>query len=227
MYRYCISDVHGCLRTLQALLKQLNLQEDDVVYFLGDYVDRGLDSKGVLELVSKLPQAICLKGNHEQMMQDALRSGGVSMYGRGYGLWENWLDNGGRQTLASFSSTKEAEGWLDWIDTLPLSIELEDYFLVHAGINSLDYLQSTDDDLLWDRSCKVNKETINRKVLICGHTVRDFTEIEGSRSNYKIGIDNGCVFYKPYSYEIGRLLALRLEDMEIFHQINIDQIERD
>lgn len=69
--RYAIPDVHGCNKTLKKLLKKINLQKEDKIIFLGDYIDRGPDSYGVLQTVSNLQcETILLKGNHEEMAID-------------------------------------------------------------------------------------------------------------------------------------------------------------
>lgn len=93
---YCVSDIHGCSKTLRALLRSISLTPTDTVYFLGDYVDRGPDSKGVLDIVMGMPNAICLKGNHEDMMLKALEPTA------GYDTKRLWMENGGEPTLKSF-----------------------------------------------------------------------------------------------------------------------------
>ena len=73
--RYVIPDVHGCNKTLKKLLKKLNLQKDDKLIFLGDYIDRGPDSYGVLQTVCNLPcETILLKGNHEDMALNCINN---------------------------------------------------------------------------------------------------------------------------------------------------------
>src|SRR5262245_22201687 len=92
-----IGDIHGCSRALDALLEAVKLTAEDRLIFLGDYVDRGPDSRGVVERVLALHASypvVALRGNHELMMLSA-RSNADSM--------QFWLAVGGRQALASYS----------------------------------------------------------------------------------------------------------------------------
>ena len=70
MHRFAISDIHGCAKTFEALLDRIALSTQGELYLLGDYLDRGPDSKGVLDLIFRLQRegyaVHCLRGNHEQ-----------------------------------------------------------------------------------------------------------------------------------------------------------------
>ena len=95
-----IGDIHGCLNALEALLDYVSPQEDDVVVTVGDYIDRGPDSKGVIDFLNKYResnQIITLKGNHEQMMEHARDSEQEYYF---------WLVNGGDATLDSFGTNR-------------------------------------------------------------------------------------------------------------------------
>lgn len=90
-----IGDIHGCSDALRSMLEAINPQSDDTIVTLGDYVDRGPDSRGVIDQLTELKQAchlIPLLGNHEEMMLEVL--GGKPPY--------NWLQYGGSQTLDSY-----------------------------------------------------------------------------------------------------------------------------
>ena len=98
MRKIAVSDIHGCLKTFKALVEeQVVLNPQDELYLLGDFIDRGPDSKGVLDYVMQLDEAgyqvHCLRGNHEDMMLQAVRDR------EDIGMW---LFNGGQQALDSF-----------------------------------------------------------------------------------------------------------------------------
>src|SRR5437016_2814525 len=102
MRTLAIGDIHGCLRALDTLLAEVRPQPDDVVITLGDYVDRGPDSKGVIDLLLELAKRcrlICLRGNHDFMMQEARKN---------FFTEREWLAMGGKPTLASYSGRAES-----------------------------------------------------------------------------------------------------------------------
>ena len=78
MKQYAIGDIHGCSKTFKELLDKIGLIEGDELYLLGDYIDRGPDSKGVIDTIFELREkgfkVICLRGNHESMLLDALKN---------------------------------------------------------------------------------------------------------------------------------------------------------
>src|SRR6266478_1473594 len=98
MRTLAIGDIHGCLQALDRILEMVRPQPDDVVVVLGDYADRGPDSRGVIDRLLELRghcRLVTLRGNHDQMMLDA-RSG--------YETQREWLLCGGSKTLASYAS---------------------------------------------------------------------------------------------------------------------------
>ena len=102
---FVISDIHGCCKTFKKLLLEtIIIKRSDKIYCVGDYVDRGKDSKGVIDLVIKLRREgyniHTLRGNHEQMMIDAAKD---------EHRLKHWLRNGGNQTLLSFGITSIKE----------------------------------------------------------------------------------------------------------------------
>jgi serine/threonine protein phosphatase 1 len=102
---FVIPDIHGCSLTLwQLLFHKLGLQKSDTLYLLGDYIDRGPDSKGVIDSILELQRdgydVQAIKGNHEQMLIDFVESGSDEML-------EYWLENGGTETLQSYGTEDE------------------------------------------------------------------------------------------------------------------------
>jgi serine/threonine protein phosphatase 1 len=189
---YVIGDVHGCLTELKELLAQTDryATRDDKYVFLGDYVDRGPDSKGVIDLLIERRDThpvphFFLKGNHEEMM----------VVGEHY-----WGLNGGWDTLASYGLEsydrdyrKKLPGdhW-EFLNDLGLYHEHGRVVCVHAGINPHSAIdQQHPHDMVWDRSFVGFKGAYHDdKFVVYGHTPVDQPVIRDNQ----LGIDTGCVF---------------------------------
>src|SRR4051812_32192519 len=140
MRTLAIGDVHGCLHQFTDLLAAMKPTKDDLVITLGDYVDRGPDSRGVLDRLIKMRdegmRLLCLRGNHEVMMLNAR--------GRDRGETANWLSVGGLQTLGSYGDTPSKPGTIldvpeehwDFLETGLLDYyETDRFIFVHAGVH--------------------------------------------------------------------------------------------
>ncbi|MEM7412484.1 MAG: metallophosphoesterase family protein [Myxococcota bacterium] len=221
---YAVGDIHGERDQLEALLAALPLLPEDRLVFLGDYVDRGPDSKGVVDLLLRLDQdydCTFLLGNHESMMLDFL-----GWQDDAYFAGDAFLANGGDRTLASygyFDMPVPEPGQFDlppehekFYRELKLFHREGDYLFVHAGLGHA-LLKETDlefalrraksEDLLWDRSTLEAPHSLGVSI-VYGHTPSpDF----GVRWNkpFSIGIDTGAVYG-------GVLTAIRLPDETIF-----------
>ena len=169
-----IGDIHGCLGPLDDLLAWVKPEPDDVLITLGDYVDRGPDSRGVLDrliALKKTRPVICLRGNHELMMLDAWR-GGTSEK-------KMWLGVGGVQTLGSYGPAPGRSGTFDDVPAEHwhfLQNELVDYherdlfIFVHAGVlNGFEMDEQPDVALFWDFLGEAMRHH-SKKTVICGHT---------------------------------------------------------
>jgi serine/threonine protein phosphatase 1 len=203
---YAIGDVHGCLdklATLHAMIAQ-DLKERPVplplLLHIGDYVDKGPDSAGVLERLtasgpSPIPGLACvnLMGNHERTMIDALAGERASV--------TDWLYTGGREALASWGADPEdPAGWAariparhqEFVRGLKKTHRLGGYLFVHAGIRpGIPLEQQSEDDLLRIRSDFLSSERAHGVVVVHGHTpVRHGAEVYANRIN----IDTGAVF---------------------------------
>ncbi len=199
---FAIGDVHGCPKELELLLvylhTSLGLNESDFVVFQGDYIDRGPDSRAVVELLisfqSEFPNVVFLKGNHEDMLLNYLGYPGH--------LGESYLGNGGREFLLSYRMalltppseivTLLPSAHLAFFENLS-SFAVHDRFLfVHAGVNPyLSLEEQSEEDLLWIREEFIDFTHQIPKTIIFGHTPfrRVFFDLP-----YKIGIDTGLVF---------------------------------
>jgi len=217
---FVIGDIHGCAATLRRLVDgRLRPGPADRIYLLGDLIDRGPDSKGVLDFIFELRvrglSVNSIRGNHEDMFLRAEDDH------EGLNLW---TANGGLTTLESF----QADGPGDiphiyraFLDSLPLYILLDDFVIVHAGLN-FERPSPFDDTtaMLWTRSPFVDRQRIGGRRLICGHTPVSRARLEASLDSSKIMLDNGCVF--GGLPESGSLAALELGSLQLYYQENID-----
>ena len=183
-----IGDIHGCRRQLQLLLEQVRPTVADTLVFLGDYVDRGADSAGVitdlLELRERFPDSVFLRGNHEQMLLDLLAGAEPTTF----------LLNGGARTIASY----EARGnWpppaehLEFLAQLPLVHETEDFIFAHAGLRpGRPVAEQCAEDLLWIRGEFLHSDFDWGKPVVFGHSPNPAPLLTPTR----IGLDTGCVY---------------------------------
>ena len=204
-----ISDIHSCLKTFQYLLEEsIFLTKEDKLYLLGDYIDRGPDSKGVIDHIISLTrngyQVYPIKGNHEQLLLDS--------YNERPFAEQTWLRNGGAITLESFHVSQAKKipfEYISFFSSLRNYIELENFILVHAGFN-FEINNPFDDreSMLWIREYKVEPSKINYKILVQGHTPTSLENIKKSitdrKNTYRIFLDNGCV-YGDTRYDMGNL----------------------
>jgi len=217
---FVIGDVHGCAATLRRLVEgQLCPSRTDRIILLGDLVDRGPDSRGVLDFIFALQSrgfsVASVRGNHEEMCLKAAEDPYLQV------LWDA---NGGLNTLESF----QADGlgdiphiYREFLGALPHYILLEEYVIVHAGMNFAVPEPFADTGaMLWTRSPVVDRQRIGGRRLICGHTPVSRNQLEHSLSSDKLMLDNGCVFSGMPG--LGSLAALELESMTVYYQENID-----
>lgn len=209
-----IGDIHGCAGSLIKLINKIGVKElsGRIIVFIGDYIDRGPDSMGVVDFLLKLSEkyhCIFLRGNHEQMLLDALQKNKEQL----------WFINGGRHTLNSYGVSQVAEIpsiHQEFYFKTKLYYDTSEYFFVHAGIcPSKKISQSiTDNDpeeFLWTRSHLDTECTIWEKTVVFGHT--PVTEVVMGKN--KIGLDTGCVYSDR---GLGKLTAIKLPENEIIQQ---------
>jgi serine/threonine protein phosphatase 1 len=178
---YAVGDVHGRSDLVDAMLDEIAADADGrraLVVWLGDYVDRGPDSRGVINrMIAGRPgmDFLCLKGNHEELMLDALR-GDEESYGK-------WLMNGGGATLASYgirgipqypAELRPAipDGHVAFLEQLEMSLDDGERIFVHAGIRPGVPLHAQDPgDLLWIRNAFLNSSVDHGRLVVHGHTI--------------------------------------------------------
>jgi len=223
MARYALTDIHGCVRTFKALvLEQLQLQQADELYILGDLVNKGPDSKGVLDFVLDLQaqqyQVHCLRGNHDQMLRKAARKGPAPL---------TLTDTEKKLVLESFGIEKFRDlpkKYKKFLKSLPYYLELPDYYLVHAGFNfgQSDIFEDKE-AMLNIRGYEVDWQKLDNKLLLHGHTPTALHSIKKiiAHKDRKLNLDAGCVYYRNAAY--GNLIAIDLDSRQLFIQPNIDR----
>lgn len=213
-----IGDVHGCAKTLKVLWDKLEPFNDYVHVFVGDYIDRGPDSKEVIDFLLKVKKerkSVFLRGNHELMLLRALETGST----------ENWMMNGGQSTLESYGERATLsdipDNHIDFFKRTRLFFESEEYFFVHAGIPpNLSIEESKNDEssheyYYWGREHINAFEPPWEKTVVFGHTPQPFP----IQQRNMIGIDTGCVYNRP---GLGKLTAVRLPEKKFIHQTSLD-----
>ena len=223
---YAIGDIHGRFDLLDALLVRIERDQRGRaempvrLIFLGDYVDRGPDSKGVVDRLvqgfSRPYTAVFLKGNHEDMLLSFLADPLAGV---------NWLRNGGEATLLSYgveAGVVQCAFWegqqglteaarqfqavlpaahLDFYKSLRTFYRMGDYFFTHAGVRPEAPLdQQSENDLLWIRKDFLNWRGDFGAVVVHGHTPSREPQDLGNR----IGLDT-------FAVRSGRLTAAGFE----------------
>jgi len=221
---YAIGDVHGCLDALKALEARIIADAADTpgekwIVMLGDYVDRGPHSAQVLDHLTARPPSgfsrICLRGNHEEAMLDALEDPRAI---------DTWLGFGSEATLASYGlSATQIEDLarpgraasrqqllhayvpdehIAFLRNLPVMLTVPGYILVHAGLRpGVATTAQLDRDLMWIRGEFLAANHDFGAVVIHGHTPAD----EPYLSARRVGIDTAC-------FASGTLTAVRVDD---------------
>lgn len=195
MRKFAIGDIHGCLDKLEDLLGKIAPEPDDTLIFLGDYIDRGENPKGVIDALISLSSScrcIFLRGNHEDMLIEYMT------FGRNRSMF---FSNGAEATIISYTGTKNASGDMlaksiprshrEFLTSLKWLHEDEGYIYVHAGIRAGIELPLQDAmDLIWIRREFYEAPTGIDKKIIFGHCPFREPYIKSD----KIGIDTGAVY---------------------------------
>ena len=195
---YVIGDIHGCLRPLQRLLEKIAPQPGDEVVFIGDYIDRGPQSREVVDHLLGLPhRCVFLLGNHEKMLLDYMDGADEGLY----------LANGGLETLQSYGGhpANIPPTHLQFFRDLRPMYDTANYLFVHAGIRPLVPMEKQNvGDLVWIRQEFFQFIGRFSKPIVFGHTPLRQVLMAPDR----IGIDTGCVYG-------GKLTCVRLPDREV------------
>ncbi len=203
MRRFVIGDVHGCSKALRTIIEKISPNHEDQLIFLGDLIDRGPDSRGVIDLMLKLSRStrvVCLRGNHEVMLLGVLLGGCDPTI---------WLQSGGAATVASYGGSLERipPAHLAFFRSMRAHYETETEAFIHAGYEADVPIEKTDDsNRYWNHLEEVPVPHISGKRVYVGHSPQAGGEIR----------DAGHVVYvDTYCYGGGWLTALDLDGDEI------------
>jgi len=213
---FALGDIHGCFDIFRILLEQkIQITVSDKIILLGDYIDRGTQSKEVINYIIDLQakgfDIIPLLGNHEAMLLDAYNNEGLN---------SKWIQNGGSTTLSSFdiNSLQDIESkYIDFFKRLSYYFAFEEYLFVHAGFNDSEINPFADKySMIW--LCKQTYENplLMNKIIIHGHrpiSVDVCKEIVYSNKNV-INLDTGCVYSNMTGY--GTLTAIELNTRSLY-----------
>ena len=226
---YAIGDVHGYLNLLKSIHEKIQTDLKDIgnkqyrIVYLGDYIDRGPDSAGcaqfLIDLLSEDENVICLKGNHEDKLENFLADPqdlADSFFGYGgiecamsYSVDNAILSNAHKNAVEVCTELKEKipSEHKRFYANLTKSVTFGDYFFSHAGVRpgvSLD--KQSDDDLMWIRAEFISNEALYDKVIVHGHTPAHPMEILPNRINvdtcaYDTGVLS-CLVLEGTSYKV-------------------------
>lgn len=203
---FAFGDIHGCCDLLCQLLDEIMPTTDDTLIFLGDMIDRGNDSKGVIDTIrhyESVCRVIGIMGNHEEMMVNALRYQDELKF---------WLKHGGVQTLQSFGQTPDLHGilavpseYFGWIKTLNSYYETDDFIFSHATpFPQVTMNAQGDNGLRWRFLENDDNWHCSGKVVVCGHS---------AQKDGKVLRRDGLICIDTYAYGGGKLTALHIESL--------------
>lgn len=217
--RFAIGDIHGCSRTFRKLIKELDLNPDDEVYILGDMINRGKDSSGVLNYIIKLRKQgykiFPLRGNHEQTLLNVVSNYPDRIH--------DYLRQFKSEDLLSLKGNIKKK-YLNLLESFPHHYELDNCIFVHAALNL------TDEDIFADKNFMITSryqlgktERLQGKTLIHGHVSMEFNIIKSNIATKQpiICIDNGCI-YGDQRNGYGKLVCLNIDTFEIITKKNCE-----
>ncbi|HKJ40929.1 MAG TPA: metallophosphoesterase family protein [Sunxiuqinia sp.] len=213
---FAIGDVHGCFDPLMELVEsKLQLKKSDHLVLLGDYIDRGMQSREVIDYIMEFKNqgfdVVTLRGNHEQMLVDALDD------------TENlplWIYNGGRKTLKSFDVEllqDLAPTYQIFFRNLPYFHAFGNYLFVHAGFDDAASDPFQDKyKLVWESQNHYEHPELAGKTIVHGHRPHPLEQLKKMKLEKQqvINLDTGCVYPEYLGY--GRLTAIELHSRELF-----------
>lgn len=215
--RWVIGDIHGCYKTFRKLLSIIQLEEDDQLFLLGDYINKGPSSLKVILEVAQMPQNVFpLLGNHDKLFLDYLLK----------------PDNSKREHLRQLNandlldSDQKTQSFIkEFLANLPYFYISEDIILVHAGFNfSIENVFEDDESMITIKEFQYDPDKVSGRRIVHGHFPVELNDIIDALTSKRsvIPLDNGCV-YRGDLKGIGNLIAMELNQGLILVQPNIDQ----
>ena len=231
---YVMSDLHGQYELYEKMLEKIQFSQDDLLYVLGDVLDRGDESLKILLDMMERPNVVFLAGNHEVMamqclpvlMQEMTKESIAALDEDAILKLMRWLRNGAQKTIDAFhkldSETRQAA--IEYIEEAELYEEIEmgekTYLLVHGGLRNFkpdkELWEYELDALVWERPDYEIPYFTDYRYVITGHTPtlairNNLNPGYIYRKNHHIAIDCGCC------YDSGRLGCIRLDDEKEFY----------
>lgn len=224
--RYVIPDIHGCLQTFKELLNKINFSKNDLLFLLGDYIDRGKNSSGVIDLILELQSTgyniHALRGNHENDILSLQHDYDKIMF-------RSYLKRITKSEDLIDENTEIIEKYRIFFENLPFYFEFDNFILVHAGLNFKNDNPFSDlRTMLEIRWFEKYVPTNFSKIIIHGHNPTYLSDIELAIKNKKkvIPLDNGCIYSKPHKFydykQLGKLCCFNIDTYELILQDNIE-----
>jgi serine/threonine protein phosphatase 1 len=198
VFTFAIGDIHGSLRKFRGLIARCREYADErpaTFVFLGDYIDRGPESAGVVDYLIEMQSSpsercIALMGNHEAFALGVME---------GTTDADHWLSQGGAETLLSYCVTSARDlprQHVEWMGALPLTYDDGRRFFVHAGVDPSRPLDAQDDhDLLWIREPFLSSRRKFGRLVVHGHT--PLADAAPDLRENRLNLDTGAVFGGP------------------------------
>jgi serine/threonine protein phosphatase 1 len=219
MRQLAIGDIHGCLKLFEGLLEQMQFSKNDELFLLGDYVDRGEDSKGVIDKILELRhkgfKINCLMGNHEQLLLNNYYN---------YDTETHYPDAACLRSFGVRHTWNIPEKYITFFQSLPLYMVTEKYILVHAGLN-FDAQDPLADaySLIWIRYWyeNIDKDWLNGRIILHGHTPQTKQDTEIMLKHLKrrpvLNLDC-CAFYSNRSPTKHALCGFDMTNQKLYFQ---------
>lgn len=212
---FAISDIHGCFNPFYELVvRVIDLSKSDRLILLGDYIDRGEQSREVIDFIMDLKKkgfnVTALTGNHEQMLLESYSDTGM--------LYQ-WFMNSGMSTLFSFGIREIEEigkKYLEFFNSLDYYLEVGKYLFVHAGFSDHEADPFADKHtMVWECSPYYKNPALKGKTIVHGHRPKTIEYVKRLiiEKAGVIPIDTGCVYEKEMGY--GNLSALEINTMNL------------
>jgi serine/threonine protein phosphatase 1 len=217
---FAISDIHGCFKPFYELIVNcIKLKKSDQLILLGDYIDRGNQSKEVIDFILDLKKSgfniSPLAGNHEVMLLDSFYNPEILPL---------WLMNSGMSTLSSFGiqNIKEIDSYyLEFFTSLEFYRIIDNIVFVHAGFDDLAIDPFADKhSMVWECRTSYQNPVLAGKTIIHGHRPKKVSYIKNliTEKSKVIPIDTGCIYGKELGY--GNLSALEIYSMTLYSAPN-------
>lgn len=219
---FAIGDIHGCVRTLKALLEEIDYKGQSPLFLLGDYVNKGPSSAATLDFIIELkntyPKVYPLAGNHDHYLLWYLTRNDLS--------WLTSPEHGFIEKAGEFDHLTPAQKlkYAGFIQSLPLYYETENTYFVHAGFNfeRRDIMEDTE-AMTTIRAFHYNAPKAHHKQIVHGHFPVELPVIRRKIERHfpVIPLDNGCV-YSGKRNDMGSLCCLELKQMKLHTKLRMD-----